>query len=148
MGLREVRVEATFIDSRAGISPRKEKKSMSPIEVFVSLLFAQQAPDPEAGGGLMRLALPVLVIGFMFYFMLIRPERQKQNRHRQMLENLKKNDRVVTAGGIKGVVSSVNRDQQEATLTVDESTGTKIRVNISSIAGGEEDSAAGQGGQK
>ena len=121
---------------------------MSPTEAFLSLLFAQDAPSPEAGGGLMRLALPVLVIGFMFYFMLIRPERQKQNRHRQMLENLKKNDRVVTAGGIKGVVSSVNRDQQEATLTVDESTGTKIRVNISSIAGGEEDATAGQGGQK
>ena len=121
---------------------------MSPTEAFLSLLFAQDAPSPEAGGGLMRVALPVLVIGFMFYFMLIRPERQKQNRHRQMLENLKKNDRVVTAGGIKGVVSSVNRDQQEATLTVDESTGTKIRVNISSIAGGEEDATAGQGGQK
>ena len=116
-------------------------------EVFLMLFFAQQAPDPDAGGGLMRLALPVLVIGFMFYFMLIRPERQKQNRHKQMLENLKKNDRIVTAGGRKGVVSSVNRDQQEVTITVDESTGTKIRINISSIAGGEEDSASGQGGQ-
>ena len=145
MGLREVGSVATVI------SPGKEKKSMSLTEAFTSLtslVFAQEAPDPEAGGGLMRLALPVLAIGFMFYFMLIRPERQKQNRHKQMLENLKKNDRVVTAGGIKGVVSSVNRDQQEVTLTVDESTGTKIRVNISSIAGGEEDSAAGQGGQK
>ena len=142
MGLREVRFIAKVI------SPGKEKKSMSLIEGFASFVFAQQAPDPEAGGGLIRLALPVLVIGFMFYFMMIRPERQKQNRHKQMLENLKKNDRVVTAGGIKGVVSSVNRDQQEVTLTVDESTGTKIRVNISSIAGGEEDSAAGQGGQK
>jgi preprotein translocase subunit YajC len=96
----------------------------------------------------MRLALPVLVIGFMFYFMLIRPERQKQSRQRQKLETLKKNDRVVTAGGIKGVISSVNRDQQEVTLTIDESTGTKIRINIASIAGGEEDSESGQGGKK
>ena len=142
MGLLEVGSVAKVI------SLGKENKSMSLIELSASLVFAQQAADPEAGGGLMRLALPVLVIGFMFYFMLIRPERQKQNRHRQMLENLKKNDRVVTAGGIKGVVSSVNRDQQEVTLTVDESTGTKIRVNISSITGGEEDSVAGQGGQK
>ncbi|MDG2407714.1 MAG: preprotein translocase subunit YajC [Pirellulales bacterium] len=121
---------------------------MLPVESFASFLLAQEAAAPEAGGGLMRLALPVLVIGFMFYFMLIRPERQKQGRHRQLLENLKKNDRVLTAGGIKGVVSSVNRDQQEVTLTVDESTGTKIRVNISSIAGGEEDLDSGQGGKK
>ena len=118
------------------------------LQFCLSLLIAQETPVPEAGGGLMRLALPVLVIGFMFYFMLIRPERQKQNRHRQLLENLKKNDRVVTAGGLKGVVSSVNRDQQEVTLTVDESTGTKIRVNISSIAGGDENTSADQGGKK
>ena len=121
---------------------------MPPVESFAWILLAQEAAPPEAGGGLMRLALPVLVIGFMFYFMLIRPERRKQSRHRHMLEDLKKNDRVVTAGGIKGVVSSVNRDHQEVTLTIDESTGTKIRINISSIAGGEEDSDSVQGGKK
>ncbi len=120
---------------------------MSPVESFTWILLAQEAAPPEAGGGLMRLALPVLVIGFMFYFMLIRPERRKQGRHRHMLEDLKKNDRVVTAGGIKGVVSSVNRDHQEVTLTIDESTGTKIRINIASIAGGEEDSDSVQGGK-
>jgi len=111
------------------------------------VVLAQEAVPPEAGGGLIRLALPVVVIGFLFYFMLIRPERQKQRRHRDMLENLKKNERVVTAGGIKGIVSAVNREQQEVTLVVDESTGTKIRVNLSSIAGGEGDAESSQGGK-
>ena len=116
---------------------------MPALENVMCTLFAQD-PAPEPGGGLLRLALPVLVIGFLFYFMLIKPERRKQSRHREMLENLKKNDRVVTAGGIKGVVSAVNRDQQEVTLTIDESTGTKIRVNLSSIAGGEDDADSDQ----
>ena len=88
----------------------------------------------------MRLAFPVIAIGFLFYFMLIRPEKQKQSRHREMLSNLKKNDRVVTVGGIRGVISNVQRDQDEVTVNIDESTGTKIRVSLSSIV-----SIAGQG---
>ena len=119
---------------------------MPSLQSMMLVLFAQEAA-PESGGGLIRLALPVLVIGFLFYFMLIRPERKKQNRHRELLENLKKNDHVVTAGGIKGAVSSVNRDQQEVTLTIDESTGTKIRINLSSIASTAGDEESGQAGK-
>ena len=113
---------------------------MPALENVMYTLFAQEA----VGGNPWQILFPVVLIGFLFYFMLIRPERQKQNRHRGLLENLKKNDRVVTAGGIKGIVSAVNRDQQEVTLTIDESTGTKIRVNLSSIAGGEDDADSDQ----
>jgi preprotein translocase subunit YajC len=51
-----------------------------------------------------------------------------------MLSNLKKNDRVVTVGGIYGVVSNVHREADEVTLKVDESTNTKLRVTMASIA--------------
>jgi preprotein translocase subunit YajC len=90
----------------------------------------------QDGGGLRELGLlPMfLIIGVLFYFMLIRPERRKQQSHRDMLANLKKSDRVVTVGGIKGVIASVHRDVEEITLNIDESTGTKIRVTLSSIA--------------
>ncbi len=110
------------------------------LESLVTFLLAQDPPPAEPGGGLIRLAFPVIAIGFLFYFMLIRPEKQKQSRHREMLSNLKKNDRVVTVGGIRGVISNVQRDQDEVTVNIDESTGTKIRVSLSSIA-----SIAGQG---
>ena len=46
----------------------------------------------------------------LFYFLMIRPERRKQATHRSLLEGLKKNDRVVTIGGIYGVVMNVQRD--------------------------------------
>ena len=78
--------------------------------------------------------LPFLVIGVLFYMLLIRPERGKQQSHRSMLSNLKKSDRVVTIGGIKGIVVNVNRDAEEVTLNIDESTGTKIKISLSSIA--------------
>ena len=47
---------------------------------------------------------------------------------------MKKNDRVVTIGGIYGVVMNVHREADEVTLKVDETTNTKLRVTLSSIA--------------
>ncbi|MBI3839736.1 MAG: preprotein translocase subunit YajC [Planctomycetia bacterium] len=76
----------------------------------------------------------VVIIVVLFYFLMIRPERRKQAGHKALLENLKKNDRVVTIGGIYGVVMSVERDADQVTLKVDETTNTKIRVTFGSIA--------------
>ena len=50
------------------------------------------------------------------------------------IENLKEKDRVVTVGGIHGVVTNVQRDAELVTLRVDESTGAKIRVGVSAIS--------------
>ena len=47
---------------------------------------------------------------------------------------IKENDRVVTIGGIYGVVTNVQRDAQRVTVRVDESTGTKLRLNMTAIA--------------
>ena len=52
----------------------------------------------------------------------------------QMLDSLKKNDRVVTAGGIVGTVVNVQKGSEEVTVKVDESTNTKLRMLRSSIA--------------
>ncbi len=78
--------------------------------------------------------LPLIAIGFLFYFILIRPERKKQHTLKAMLDALKKNDRVVTVGGIYGTVTNVHREADEVVLKIDESTNTKIRITISSIA--------------
>jgi preprotein translocase subunit YajC len=51
-----------------------------------------------------------------------------------MISNVKENDRVVTIGGIHGVVTNVQRDLDRLTIRVDESTGTKIKVNMSAVA--------------
>ena len=99
---------------------------------FGWLLWAQA----EGGGQGSPLGmLPVLVlIGVMFYFLLLRPQRQRDAAHKALLQNLKKNDRVVTIGGIYGVVVNVQREQDEVTIKVDENTNTKLRVTFSSIA--------------
>ena len=65
--------------------------------------------------------------------MLIRPQRREQARRQTMLAAVKKNDRVVTAGGIYGVVTNVHREADEVTIKVDEATNTKLRLTLSSI---------------
>ncbi len=97
-------------------------------------LFAQEAPGGVGGGGLMELLLPFLAIGVLFYFLLIRPQKAEQNRRLAMLGEVKKNDRVITTGGIYGVVTNVQRDDDEITIKVDESTNTKLRVSLAAIA--------------
>ncbi|MFV2068159.1 MAG: preprotein translocase subunit YajC [Pirellulales bacterium] len=77
---------------------------------------------------------PLVMIGALFYFMLIRPERKKQKAHKALLDALKKNDRVVTIGGIYGVVTNVQRDADEVTIKVDESQNTKLRITFGAVA--------------
>jgi len=94
-------------------------------------LVAEQAPQGGGWGTMLLTFGPILLV---FYFLMIRPQRQEQARRQAMLVALKKNDRVVTAGGIYGVVTNVHREADEVTLKVDESTNTKIRVTLASIA--------------
>ncbi|MEX0979008.1 MAG: preprotein translocase subunit YajC [Pirellulales bacterium] len=77
--------------------------------------------------------MPIAAAIALYYFMILRPERRKQSGHRTQLEALKKNDRVVTIGGIYGVVMNVQRDADEVTLKVDEANNTKIRVTFGAI---------------
>lgn len=105
------------------------------------LLLAQEQPagEPAVGGGqptgsLLDFMWPLLAIGVLFYFMLIRPQKREQSRRQIMLDGVKKNDRVVTIGGIYGVVTNVHREADEVTVKVDEAANVKIRVTLSSIA--------------
>lgn len=79
---------------------------------------------------------PLLLFGglmLLLYVMVLSPERRKQAEIAKKRAALKKNDRVVTTGGILGTVVSVSSDSDEVTLRVDESTNTRIRVLKSAI---------------
>ena len=111
------------------------------LEILLNaLIFAQgdAAPDAAPGGGgvsgIGQLIFPFAVIAVMFYFMLIRPNRKREQDRKSMLATLKKNDHVVTVGGIKGIVANVKPEDDEVVLKIDEATGAKLRVVLSSIA--------------
>lgn len=78
--------------------------------------------------------LQFVMIGLMlvvFYFLIFRGPRKKQQEHKKMVQTLSKNDRVRTIGGIIGTVVDIKDD--EITLKVDESTNTKIKIASSAI---------------
>jgi preprotein translocase subunit YajC len=106
--------------------------------LFVFHLFAQQATDqPKGPSGSPfdpTFLLPILAIGVLFYFLMIRPQRRQEKERQALLSALKKNDKVVTSGGIIGIVASVNEKQDEVTLKVDESSNVRLKVTKSSIA--------------
>jgi len=94
------------------------------------------APAPGAGQGAdpFQLLIPIVGIAILFYFMLIRPQRREQSKREAMLSALKKNDRVVTIGGIMGSVANISSDGQEVTLKVDDNTRIKfIRSSIQRV---------------
>ncbi len=95
---------------------------------------AKGAADGSAGNPLAGMLLPLVIIGALFYFMLLRPEKKKQAEHKLLLESLKKNDRVVTIGGIYGVVANVQREADRVTIKVDEANNTKLDVTFSAVA--------------
>ena len=90
-----------------------------------------QAADPNAP---IRWMGSLAVIMVLFYFMLIRPQKRKEQELKDMISNVKENDRVVTIGGIHGVVTNVQRDAERLTIRVDETTGARLKINMSAVA--------------
>ena len=99
-----------------------------------SVLFAQGAEPQGDANAFPRMMLLIMGFGLLMYFLMLRPQKRKEEEFRRMVSGLKENDHVVTAGGIHGVVTNVQREAERVTIRVDESTGTKLRVSTSSIA--------------
>jgi len=102
----------------------------------VPLLFAENAPAANPNGGSsgpMSLLPLLLAAGVWGYFLLIRPQQQQDRKRREMMGALKKNDRVITTGGLYGTVISVDGDQDRVVLRVDDDRGVKLTFSKSAI---------------
>lgn len=71
---------------------------------------AAGAQDPGSPAGLLSMFLPMILIVGVFYFLMIRPQRKKDKKVKDMLANLKPGDRVVTIGGIYGTIKGLRED--------------------------------------
>ena len=107
---------------------------MNPILGPSTALALQASPGPlGALGGL----VPMLLIFVIFYVVLMLPMQRQRKALRQLIENLKKGDRVVTSGGIYGEVSAVDG----ATVILRIADNVRVRVAKSAISGFEGDSS-------
>lgn len=99
--------------------------------MLVDIAYAM-APGPEGqgAGGMLGSILPLILIFVIFYFLLIRPQQKRGKEHRKMIENLKKGDKIITSGGIYGVIEAVGTN----TVTVKIAENVKVKLGKMQIA--------------
>ncbi|UCD57432.1 MAG: preprotein translocase subunit YajC [Candidatus Hydrogenedentota bacterium] len=106
------------------------------------------AAQTQPGGGsfspLSSMLFPLILMFVIFYFLLIRPQQRKQRQHQDMLKNLKKGDRVITSGGLYGVVVKVS--EKDVVLEVAEK--VNLRFTLGAIATVREKEGPGTKGSK
>ena len=101
--------------------------------LIVGQLFAANSKPPAGPLELLITYFPMVLIVVAAWFLLYRPEKERMRKQRELLNNVKKNDRVITASGIIGTVSSVDREQDRVVLKVDESSNAKITFTLASV---------------
>ena len=99
----------------------------------VSLLAEGEGAAQAAPGGLTSMMLPMVLIVFVWYFLILRPQGREKRTREQLISNLKRNDRVVTFSGIIGTITGFSDDNKEVTLRVDDN--VKLRFLRSAIQG-------------
>ncbi len=84
------------------------------------------APSGDAAGGTaLGGLLPLVLIFFVFYLLLIRPQKKQMQKHKEMVNTLKKSDEVVTSGGIHGRVTALRGKELELEIA------PQVRVTVS-----------------
>ena len=96
---------------------------------MVQQLLAQETT--ESASPLVGLALPILML-VGFYFLLIRPQRNRQRAQQALLSSLEAGDEVVTTGGIFGTIVEI--DDEAGTVTVEIAPGTRVQMLRQGIA--------------
>src|SRR5262252_6641441 len=108
------------------------------------IAYAQAAPGVGGPGPIMTL-IPFILIFVIMYFMVIRPQQKKNKEHQELLNKLKKNDEVMTSGGIYGKVI----DLKETVVTLEVAPNVRVRVHrpqITAVLTGEK--GAGKEGKE
>ena len=92
---------------------------------------AEENPNASADNpwaSMLGMVLPLVAMGLVFYFLLIRPQQKKDKQVKEMLNNLKKGDRITTIGGIYGTIESIKDDT--ITLVLGQKSGQTTEMTV------------------
>lgn len=113
---------------------RIQKNMVSSATLSLAALAAVTSPagaaDSAAAGNPLGQFLPLIVIFVIFYFFLIRPQQKKAKEHQKLLTGIKKDDRVLTSGGLYGTVVAVRSDILEVKIA----DNVKVQIARSAIS--------------
>ena len=93
------------------------------------LLFAMAPQGGEGGGGLISTLIMFGAIFLIFFFMIIRPQQKRAKERDKLLSNLEKGDKVVTNGGIHGIIAGL----EDKTALLQVSDNVKLKIDRSAI---------------
>jgi preprotein translocase subunit YajC len=96
------------------------------------LAAAAPAGGQQGGGSALGFFLPIILIFVIMYFLMFRPQAKKQKEMAKMLEALQKGDRVVTIGGIYGIVQGMKEKENIIVLKIADN--VKIEIAKSAVA--------------
>ncbi|MDP3298309.1 MAG: preprotein translocase subunit YajC [Thermodesulfovibrionia bacterium] len=105
--------------------------------MFSDVVYAMGGAPKDAGsepggtGAIFSSFLPLILIFVVFYFLLIRPQSKKAKEHKNTLGNLKNGDKIITTGGIYGVIEGIEDD----TITLKIAENVKVKMSRSAVAG-------------
>ena len=104
---------------------------------MISSAFAQSAAG-GAGGFSLQGLLPFVLIFIIFYFLLIRPQQKRVKQHKLMVESLKRGNKVLTAGGILGVVTKAVDGSETVSIEIASGVTVELARQMISEVRGEE----------
>ena len=110
LGITSALAEETGAAAAAGATAAEEMIEVNPLAQMLTMF------------------LPLVLMGVVFYFMLIRPQRKKDKKVKEMLDNLKHGDRVTTIGGIYGTIQGIKDDT--ITLAVGQKNGQPYEMTV------------------
>jgi preprotein translocase subunit YajC len=87
------------------------------------------------GGGSMQFLFTMGLMFVVLYFLIFRPQRKKQKDHKNMIDNLKIHDTIITTGGIIGKIVNIKKDKTILVVRVDETNNTKIEFQRNAVSG-------------
>lgn len=99
------------------------------MSLFINQAHAAAGPAPQGGG--MEMVIMLLVFGFVFYFMIYRPQAKRVKEHKGLMSALSKGDEVLTQGGIVGKIIKVSDEKDFIVISIAE--GTEVTVQKAAV---------------
>ncbi len=103
--------------------------------MFATNAYAMAGGGAEQQSGGMEGIIMLVIMFAIFYLLLIRPQQKRAKQHKELIENLKSGDEVVTAGGLHGKIAAV----QDDIITLEIASNVRVKINRPSIVGTKTD---------
>ncbi len=96
----------------------------------VAFAMAQQGDKSAQGaGGSLGMFIPLILMFVIFYFLLIRPNQKREKERQKMITNLAKGDKVITSGGIYGLIAELKPEENKVILKISDNTKVEFAKN-------------------